>query len=468
MLKSKQKSIDEQLIDVMQNFSDENYERTKYDSNKLMNQSMREVKAKVEGILHLKVPPPDPQDEGDQSQVKGDKAQLLRNEMATSLDYHPACPALFWLSDWLKAIYSGDYKAFLGMIEGKSDEDIQKMISKRETLWNVSAIFHVVLGARVLQSDDDDDPVVIETKRNCRKNLNVMNEHEKILVKLLSLGCDVNVRDFIGFTPLHHCCNQFGNPVTLKLARRLIRAGAKVNAISRVGSTPILEATHNLKYDIVEMLIENGANPYLRDNDDISAFRLARANPKFKEMFWEWYLEDVRHMVKKAEGLWKCAKCGVNDKNNKKCTGCYYVFYCSLDCQREHWDEHKDECKAMQSEYVPFHCFECAMVDFKGKDWNNNPGKWKKQHFVVKVSLPLFNPEKFGYERYGLSVINKDMSLQMAIRWTDNLKHIKELDDKIKADGYHGVKGYFHALVPKGRKDLLLINVKRILHPQPW
>lgn len=47
MLKSKQKSIDEQLIDVMQNFSDENYERTKYDSNKFMNQSMREVKAKV-------------------------------------------------------------------------------------------------------------------------------------------------------------------------------------------------------------------------------------------------------------------------------------------------------------------------------------------------------------------------------------------------------------------------------------
>ena len=60
----------------------------------------------------------------------------------------------------------------------------------------------------------------------------------------------------------------------------------------------------------------------------------------------------------------------------------------------------------MQSEYVPFHCFECAMVDFKGKviscsilegfsfnevlqDWNNNPGKWKKQHFVVKVSLPI-------------------------------------------------------------------------------
>ena len=74
-------------------------------------------------------------------------------------------------------------------------------------------------------------------------------------------------------------------------------------------------------------------------------YRLARANPKFKEMFWEWYLEDVRQMVKKAEGLWKCAKCGVNDKNNKKCTGCYYVFYCSLDCQREHWDEHKVECK---------------------------------------------------------------------------------------------------------------------------
>jgi len=363
-------------------------------------------------------------------------------------------------------IYSGDYNGFIRLIKGKSNEEVQKMISKRESFWNVSALFHVVFGARLLNSEDH--PEFNGLREKSRQELNVKNEHEKILVKLLSFGCDVNVRDFIGFTPLHHCCNQFGNPVTLRLARRLIRAGADVNAVSRVGSTPILEATHNLKYDIVEFLVKNGGNPYLRDNDDISAYRLARMNPRFKQMFWDWYEDDVKQMLKKADGLWKCAKCGKNDEKNKKCSGCYYVYYCSPECQREHWEEHKKDCKVTQSEYVPFNCFDAEMVDCKGKDWNNNPGNWKKHHFVVKISLPLFNPEKFGYERYGFSVINKDMSLQKAIRWTDNRTKSKQLDDKIKADGYHGVKGYFHALVPKGRKDILMINIKRILQPQPW
>ena len=36
------------------------------------------------------------------------------------------------------------------MIEGKNDEELKKMISRRETLCNVSAIFHVIKGARTL------------------------------------------------------------------------------------------------------------------------------------------------------------------------------------------------------------------------------------------------------------------------------------------------------------------------------
>ena len=36
------------------------------------------------------------------------------------------------------------------MINGKTEEEIVKMISKRESLFNVSAIFHVILGARTL------------------------------------------------------------------------------------------------------------------------------------------------------------------------------------------------------------------------------------------------------------------------------------------------------------------------------
>ena len=57
----------------------------------------------------------------------------------------------------------------------------------------------------------------------------------KILIKLISLGADVNVHDVAGLTPLHHCVTRFGNEVTFKMAEQLIRAGAKVNAKNRFG-----------------------------------------------------------------------------------------------------------------------------------------------------------------------------------------------------------------------------------------
>ena len=33
------------------------------------------------------------------------------------------------------------------LIEGKEDNELEKMLTKRESLYNVSAIFHVVIGA---------------------------------------------------------------------------------------------------------------------------------------------------------------------------------------------------------------------------------------------------------------------------------------------------------------------------------
>lgn len=38
-----------------------------------------------------------------------------------------------------------------------------------------------------------------------------------------------------------------------------------------------------------------------------------------------------------------CAVCATNATT--KCTGCRKVFYCSRDCQRNHWNTHKDLCR---------------------------------------------------------------------------------------------------------------------------
>ena len=124
------------------------------------------------------------------------------------------------------------------MIEGKSAAEIQKMISKRETLLNVSAIFHVIIGSRLLSSKD---PRFSYLQEIHRKNLRCKNEHMKIFIKLLSLDCDVNVCDFAGFTPLQHCCTAFGTEETMKMAELLLKKGADINAKNRFGSTALQE-----------------------------------------------------------------------------------------------------------------------------------------------------------------------------------------------------------------------------------
>ncbi len=50
-----------------------------------------------------------------------------------------------------------------------------------------------------------------------------------------------------------------------------------------------------------------------------------------------------------------CASCGVKGGGDdnitlKNCNGCFLVKYCSVKCQREHWPQHKKECKKRAAE----------------------------------------------------------------------------------------------------------------------
>ncbi len=44
-----------------------------------------------------------------------------------------------------------------------------------------------------------------------------------------------------------------------------------------------------------------------------------------------------------------CALCNKISENLKRCSRCRSIFYCSVECQRGHWTEHKNVCKSSQN-----------------------------------------------------------------------------------------------------------------------
>ena len=259
--------------------------------------------------------------ESDQTPVRGFEAIKLGIDLRTGLDYELTSPHL---SDWLKVIFLGDYEKFLNLLRGLSHDEVQRLVSKRESLFNVPAVIHVIMGAAHLYSEH---PGLLETGTQLRRHLDVKDGHMKILIKLLILGVDVNVRDVGGRTPLHHCCLARGpNSVTLKMAERLIRAGADVNAKDRVGGTPILSCTANSTISHVRLLLVHGADPSIRANDGYNSYFVA--SPCIRDVFGEFDKKkatEERKMSRDAVGgsFRQCGVCGtgVGEKVMKRCSG---------------------------------------------------------------------------------------------------------------------------------------------------
>ncbi|MGC9104983.1 MAG: ankyrin repeat and protein kinase domain-containing protein [Thermoprotei archaeon] len=81
------------------------------------------------------------------------------------------------------------------------------------------------------------------------------------LERLLKKGCDPNVKDELGKTPLHKT-SWFGYFEATKL---LLEKGADPNATDVEGMTPLHYASRTGRAEIVRLLISRGANPNARD-----------------------------------------------------------------------------------------------------------------------------------------------------------------------------------------------------------
>jgi ankyrin repeat protein len=81
----------------------------------------------------------------------------------------------------------------------------------------------------------------------------------KEIERLILAGCDVNLFDDMGYTPLHHAVE--GEQI--EAVKVLLERGALINANddTTIGETPLSLAVQGAHFELVRLLLESGADP---------------------------------------------------------------------------------------------------------------------------------------------------------------------------------------------------------------
>jgi len=377
----------------------------------------------------------------------GYESYLIRYKYGTGFDAPGSLlrpNGMPYFSQWYMSLYYGNYTEIVRMITSIPTEDRNKLLKKREGMSKLCAIFLPVIGARSLHREGVPKQPYFEYR------------HIEVLELLIKLGANVRVPDLVGCTALHHCfvaCND----VTYKLALKLLEAGADPNAPDRFLETPIFNAARHQDMKAVQILMDHKANPYLKDFNGKTVFALFDMNTH-PEMIMllrknDAYLAEKKRKVAKQENDFKkCRKC--KKDASKRCTGCFLVWYCSSDCQRSDWRDHKvQECHKISDGYEEVeidveHSESHAYQSLKTGKIHNCSFQAKKSSFVVNISVTRVL--QMACQDKPLLLYNKDRDVQFSIKSKSSLAK-KLTNIIINNDKTNVYKGYFYCVTKQGK-----------------
>jgi ankyrin repeat protein len=102
----------------------------------------------------------------------------------------------------------------------------------------------------------------------------------KAVQMLLERGANVHARDAYGSTPL--CNSLMGLQPNDDIAPMLLAYGADVDPPDNDHSTPLLLASYNGSPDVVQMLLDRGANVHARHDDGQTALHRSLLGDKMQ------------------------------------------------------------------------------------------------------------------------------------------------------------------------------------------
>ncbi len=189
---------------------------------------------------------------------------------------------------------------------------------------------------------------------------------------LLTAGASVDSSNADGYTALMDAASQ-DHP---QIIARLLDAGAKIDATNNQGRTPVMIAAEHSAVRAVAMLVKRGAAVTERDNAGLTALILARghrlmglilngdkealekaskleaASQDPSEEQKAAFMRRATRAAASSESITNetlrninyCASCHKQGPK-KLCSRCESVRYCSRECQKAHWPEHKPNCQ---------------------------------------------------------------------------------------------------------------------------
>ncbi|KAI0041529.1 hypothetical protein FA95DRAFT_1641612 [Auriscalpium vulgare] len=167
--------------------------------------------------------------------------------------------------------------------------------------------------------------------------------HVETLKCLLAHGCPPDVPDICRCTALQHACMiTFTNPT---LISTLLAHGASPNHQDIYGRTSVWGAMMCFSGKTVDMLMASGADLGIRTADGIEFSEIYTSyGPDIAAVVPKWLRARAGKMAPRETR--ECAVCSKTQESMKQCSRCHSILYCSLECQRLHWQTHKSLCQA--------------------------------------------------------------------------------------------------------------------------
>ncbi|KAH9837635.1 uncharacterized protein C8Q71DRAFT_753664 [Rhodofomes roseus] len=311
-------------------------------------------------------------------------------------------------------------------------------------------------------------------------------DHAATLKYLLNSGAPVDSCDIVGLTALHHATQNTYGP-TVALARVLLENGADVNYQNRYGEVPIMAAFQIGDPRMVELLMEFGADLAKPDADGTTGQSMfVNTGPTVTAAVMKWMRKRTGEQLP-LDGK-SCAKCGKTNGALKICSKCHAVKYCSPECQRAHWREHKQTCTPFnaatsvtvrpsysdlgmllptadvtrQSLGIPAAPHPSSHNRMSHKP-HMKPGQPKAM--VIKVQVPYTGRAPTMQDGLML-VYDKKRDFVCTLRPGDNREAYMRIAQTVWTKGVGGAKAYFPAELKS--RDELVIKVGEVLAEQPF